>query len=303
MNFVKVEKNTQSAPTASQLETAMTAVGGTNVTVEGTNASRKVNYSGTVNHNTFQNKLEEIVPGKKTSWNFIWADALTTALSIAENHELSDFSKSAMLLNSLLAATQKKVTIQISSADLTQLKNSKYRLCFAKKVGDDAYNVVWQSYTNYLSNNNFSWTPQYQLFGSNSFQANVQVDVSTNLVNIGLGETSILDASGLLGPASTGGPSTAITMLNQYGPIHPGVNQISTGIDGKTVTTPIYVAENQIVTGTTNLTPVEKVLVWFEQNIVTSTMFSDSRSNYVEIDLTSVDSATRLYQNGIWTTP
>lgn len=114
-----------------------------------------------------------------------------------------------MLLNSLLDATQKSVIIQIAPDDFTTLKTSKYRLCFAKKVGDNDYNVVWQSYSKYLSNNTFSWTPQYELFGSNSFQDSVKVDVSTNVESIGLGETSILDVNGLLGAASTAGPSTS----------------------------------------------------------------------------------------------
>jgi len=304
MNFVTIEKNRQSAPTESQLRTAMTAVGGTVVSIEGTNASRTVQYTGLVNHNSFQNKLEEIVPGNKLSWNFVWADAVTEALSMAEERDISDYAKSVLLLNTLLQATQKTVKIQIASPDLTQLKSSNYRLCFAKKVGDNDYNVVWQSYMNYLSNNRFSWTPQYELFGSNTFQDNVIVDVSTNVVRIGLGETSILDANGLLGPASTGGPSTSITLRNQFGPIHPGVNQLSqSSMGGAAVSTAIYVAQNQVVLGDTVLTPVEKVLVWFEQNIETSTMFSSSRSLEIEIDLTFSDSATRLYSNGRWQTP
>ncbi|KAA0983618.1 hypothetical protein FQ192_29385 [Pseudomonas sp. ANT_J12] len=210
----------------------------------------------------------------------------------------TDYSK---VLTSTLAATQKSVKIQIASGDLTTLKQSGYKLCFAKKVGTEDYNVVWQSYVNYLSNNTFSWTPQYQLFGSNSFQANVQVDVSTNLVTIGLGQQSILDSSGLLGNATTGGPDTSITLVNQYGAIHPGVSQLSTGIDGKQVATPIYVAINQVVTGQTVLTPVETILVWFEQNVQTSTMFSTSRSQAIEVDLTFDNNATRLYSGGSWT--
>lgn len=74
-------------------------------------------------------------------------------------------------------------------------------------------------------------------------------------------------------------------------------------ITGKEVSTPIYVAQNPVVLGDTLLTPVEKVLVWFEQNIETSTMFSDSKSKSVEIDLTQDNSATRLYKNGSWITP
>jgi hypothetical protein len=226
--------------------------------------------------------------------------AVKSLLAAPTALKTTDYSK---VLTSSLAATQKSVKIQIASADLTQLKQSNYKLCFAKKVGNEDYNVVWQSYSNYLSNNTFSWTPQYQLFGSNVFQANVQVDVSTNLVNIGLGQQATLDTSGLLGPASSGGPEISITLLNNYGPIHPGVSQLSTGIDGKQVSTPIYVASQQVVTGSTVLTPVETILVWFEQNVQTSTMFSTSRSQSIEINLTDSNDAVRLYSGGSWTTP
>jgi len=202
-----------------------------------------------------------------------------------------------------LADVQKQVQIEIALPDLENLKNAGYKLCFAKKVGTEDFNVVWQSYDAYLFSNNFSWTPMYQLFGSNTFQGDVTVRVSTNVRDIGLGETSVLSPSGILQPPSTGGPETAITMNNEYGSIHPGVNQLSTGIDGKQVSTPIYVAVNPVVMGPTQLTPVEKVLVWFEQNVETSTMFSTSRSNPVEIDLTATNSATRRYEDQVWVTP
>ena len=206
-------------------------------------------------------------------------------------------------LRAAVAATEKTVNVEIASEDLTTLKDAGYKLCFAKKVGDNDFNVVWQSYDKYLGNNSFMWTPQYQLFGSNTFKDNITVKASTNTVTIGLGETSILDNAGNLGQPKTGGPSTAITMDNEYGTIHPGVNQLSTGIDGKQISSPIYVATDPIVLGNTALTPVELVLVWFEQNVQTSTMFSTSRSNSIQIDLTNTNEQTRLYKDQKWVTP
>ena len=226
-------------------------------------------------------------------------EAVKSILGATKALSPADYGK---VLRSTLAATQKTVTIEIAAGDLTQLKKSGYKLCFAKKVGKEDYNVVWQSYDKYLSNNEFSWTPQYQLFASNVFKENVQVKVSTNIVNIGLGQTSILADSGLLGPAVTGGPNVSFTLVNNYAPIHPGVNQLSTGIDGNQVSTPIYVAVNEVVTGNTVLTPVETILVWFEQNVQTSTMFSTSRSKAIEIDLTFTNDAARLYEGGEWKT-
>ncbi|WP_434443415.1 hypothetical protein [Lentzea sp. E54] len=196
----------------------------------------------------------------------------------------------------------KTVDIQIAPEDLKTLKESGYQLCFAKKV-NDTYNVVWQSASEYLVDNSFSWQPLYELFGSNKFEGDVSVHVATNRVSIGLGDEATLDKDGLLGEASSGGPATGITMINQYGPIHPGLCAFSTDVNGRGTTTPIYVAESPIVSGSDVLTPVEVVQVWFEQNIATSTMFSSARSNAVEIDLSQQNTAARLYSNGGWSTP
>jgi hypothetical protein len=222
-----------------------------------------------------------------------------------DNEYLSvqEYAESVRSLQRMLEAVNKTVDIEIAPEDLPGLKGSKYKLCFAKKVGNAAYNVVWQSYKLYLSSNSFSWTPQFQLFGSNTFVGDITVKVSTNVETIGLGQTCKLDSTGLLGPAFDGGPETSITMINDYSSIHPGVMQLSIGLDGSQVSTPIYVAQDAIVTGDAVLTPKETVLVWFEQEIETSTMFSTARSNAVEIDLTFTNSATRLYKDQKWSTP
>lgn len=201
-----------------------------------------------------------------------------------------------------MAGTQKTVNIAITSDDLNFLKDNAYRLCFAKKV-NNTFDVVWQSYQDYLDNNSFLWTPVYQLFGSNQFVGNVIVKVQTNTVNIDLGQQATLDKEGVLGNASTGGKSTGITLVNDYGPIHPGLNQLSTGIGGQQESTPIYVATDQIALGSDLLTPIEEIMVWFEQNIETSTMFSVARSNSVTIDMTESNSETRQYSSGKWITP
>ncbi|MFJ5991317.1 hypothetical protein [Lentzea sp. NPDC092896] len=196
----------------------------------------------------------------------------------------------------------KSVDIRIAPEDLKTLKDSGYKLCFAKKV-NETYNVVWQSADSYLHENTFSWQPLYHLFGSNTFQGNVSVRVATNEVAVGLGDQSTLDKEGILGDAVTGGPKTGITLVNEFGKIHPGLSAYSTDINGNSTTTPIYVAENPIVSGSDLLTPVEAVQVWFEQDVATGTMFSAARSNAVDIDLTTTNSAIRLYSGGAWTTP
>jgi hypothetical protein len=196
-------------------------------------------------------------------------------------------------------AMPKSVTVEIDTQDLETLKGNNYQLCFAKKV-NTAFDVVWQSYNDYLASNTFSWTPLYQLFGTNSFQSGVLVTADTNLQTIELGEQATLDQSGVLGPPATGGPGTGITLINNYGLIHPGLNSVSTGPDGMQRVTPIYVAQSAIETGQDLLTPIDVVQVWFEQDVQTSTMISQAVTNATTVDLTQTDAQTVLYSGGKW---
>lgn len=219
--------------------------------------------------------------------------------SLQKQHLLTAYA-----LTAAAAAAKKSVTIEIADSDLKTLKESGYKLCFAKKVGNNDFNVVWQSSGQYISTNEFSWEPRYQIFGTNTFKSNVTVKATTKFVTIGLGQQISLDKNGLFGAVSSNPKNPdSLLLINDYGNIHPGVNQLSTGIDGEQISTPTYVAKDNAVAGDIVLTPVELVLVWFEQNIQTSTMFSDSRSRSIEIDLTSSAAETRLYKNGVWSTP
>jgi hypothetical protein len=208
----------------------------------------------------------------------------------------------------LLEATQKKVLIKIDEDELTKLKNNGYKLCFAKKVGEEDFNVVWQSYDSYLANNEFSWTPQYQIFGSNTFEEKIKVKVSTNPIFIQLGQTTTLNEVGIFQKAVSGGDKNALNVINKFGDIHVGVSQLSTGIDGQMISTPIYVSTKVVIrdddpkTPGINLKPKEEVLVWFEQNIETSTIFSGVRGKAIPIDLTNSSEEARLFKGDEWLT-
>jgi hypothetical protein len=199
-------------------------------------------------------------------------------------------------------AEEKVVTITIASKDFADLKQNGYCLCFAKKLSGEDYDVVWQSYDKeeYLENNTFSWKPAFQVFGSNTFQDKMKVVVSTNVIDIQLGEQCTLDANGNLDDVKVGSHPNSIDFINEFGDIHPGVNALCYDLKGNQQISPIYVAQKAIVIGTDTLTPIEVVQVWFEQDIETSTMFSNARTNIQEIDLTNQSSASYLYKDGTW---
>lgn len=218
----------------------------------------------------------------------------------AEEACIQEFLSKTMTLNEALKATLKQVNVKISADDLRALKDSGYRMCFAKKVGSESYNVVWQSYKEFSENNKFSWTPQYQAFRTDTFMAGVKVETSSDPVNIGLGEVTTIDEYGILSDPVTGGDTTAINVNNQYQATHLGVCQLSTGIDGKTISTPIYVSENQCMLGSAKLKPIEKVLVWFEQEAETGTMFTDMKSTAIEVNLTQKNEVNIKYEHEKW---
>ena len=197
-------------------------------------------------------------------------------------------------------AARKSVNVEINTKDLIRLKDSGYRMCFAKKVGTEDYNVIWQSYNDFSENNNFSWTPEYQVFRTDNFEAEVTVKVSSNPKDIGLGDYTVIDKYGILSDPVTGGDEASINVHNEYKPTHIGISQISTGIHGEKISTPIYVSQNECMTGDAKFKPVEKVMVWFEYNAETSIMFTDMKSEGKEIDLTTKNEATVRYENGKW---
>ena len=215
-------------------------------------------------------------------------------------NKIDKYHDSVIQFQDALSDVQKIVNVRINSAQLSVLKNANYSLCFAKEV-NQSYNVIWQSIVGFLSRNRFSWSPQYEIFGSNQFTGGVQVVTSTNVEPIGLGYSCTLNSDGIIEPKESGDSETSLELKNEYGPIHPGVNQVIRGVDGKLISLPIYVAENEAVKGTVFLTPVERVRVWFEQEVQTSSMISTAFSKYIEVDMTEKNEATVEYNEmGEW---
>lgn len=220
----------------------------------------------------------------------------------ARDARIKDYFLKTMELKSAVGAATKEINIRIAPDDIKKLMDNQYRMCFAKKIGDAAYNVIWQSYKNFSENNTFSWTPQYQVFRTDTFQAGITVKTSSNPKTIGLGEKTTINQYGILSDPVTGGDTTAINVDNEYMATHIGVSQLSTGIDGKMVSTPIYVSENECMLGVAVLKPVEKVMIWFEYNAETSTMFTDMKTLGIEVDLTQKNSVTLQFEDEKWST-
>lgn len=210
----------------------------------------------------------------------------------------------------------KKLTILIAANDLQDLTDAGYLLCFAKKVAGESYDIVWRAFTKYFTNNVFSWTSHYKLLSTNAFIAGATPRSLTESTAIQIGQQTTLDSAGVFSSPVTGSNPNVLEMTNQYGKIYPGVCQTSTGIDNSIIDTPIYISQQANVPGVITFKPIEKALVWFEQGVKTSTMFSvppqlgvsrmaptTGQSFATEVVMTSTDTATRKYENYQWSTP
>jgi len=180
------------------------------------------------------------------------------------------------------------LTVDIDSTQQKILKDAGYQLCIAKLV-NGVYNVVFLG-QQFLASNTFQWTEQYQVFATQNFTDGLLVKAATNAVDIACGQTATLDKEGVFEAATGPDGGNTFTAVNNYAPIHFGVNLLNNG-----TYLPIYVDENNTVVGDDTLQPVVKVLVWFDRTLKTGTMFSHSVSLSFEVDLTSRNDATISY--------
>ncbi len=227
---------------------------------------------------------------------------------IANNGETHDMAP-ANAVRRVLSEAAKSLVVEVGEQDLQTLKTNGYNICFAKKVEPHSYNVIWQAYDYYLAENKMSWCSIYSLFGSFYFQDGEQVAVATNEIQIAPGEEGTLEGSGVLSGPVTGSLPEKIVMVNQYGEIHPGLKQLVRTPRGELLSASLFLTVDGVLKGSTSeMKPVEELLVWFEQGACSGMMFGSegtygARTKAIEIDMTGTSSATRLYENGAWVTP
>ncbi|MEM1323923.1 MAG: hypothetical protein AAGG75_26925 [Bacteroidota bacterium] len=199
-------------------------------------------------------------------------------------------------------AVEKSIKVEISPKDLRILKAGEFKLCFAKKVGNNNFNVVWQSYSRYLEINTLSWSPKYEVFCTLSHKYYTPVVINSNSISPEPGYIIVINSAGILELVPSDNPSDGIVVKNEFRPVYIGLSQFSSGIDGQLQATPIYLSPQVPTYSAILLNPIEKVLVWFEQGSQTSTLFSGPVTNAIEVDLTNTNQITLSFANERWST-
>lgn len=196
----------------------------------------------------------------------------------------------------------KSITIVLDNNSLRELRGRGFNLCFAKRLKDQEFNVIWRALNRYDSNNVFCWTPEYQVFGSNRYFVGDEIRTTVKPVDIDMGQKVILDENGQFSaPINSSGNWEALSVENNYGNIHIGVNQVSE-INGNRSMDAIYLTPEACVKGNINLTPVDEVMIWFgmEYESMQGNIFSSDAMNSIVVDLNGRSSQTVEYARGRW---
>lgn len=199
-------------------------------------------------------------------------------------------------------AAQKKLKITFADEQMELLKRNEYKLCFARKIENFAYNIVWKASSDFMVNTVFRWIDEYYLFASDAFAKSVNVnDISTsNLVNIHTGEQSTLNSSGILSQPSSSDITSGFTINNASLPIHAGISQVCFDKNQNLICSPVFLSETEILPQMRRtFVPDGNLLVWLDADLETGIIFQNMPSQSIEIDFSKVDEAVINY-TGVW---
>jgi hypothetical protein len=300
MSFVVIEKNQASVPSDQDISTALVQSGGAAISIQGTNASKRVDFSGVVNHTVFENNLIAVAKGKRTSWNFTWADGTETETGL-EGAELDD-TFASITAQVTVGATPYEIDITMAPATVTALLNGNYNLYGFKAVqaaqGGGAPLVWFQlTSTEYSALTQLQWSVQYQAYTSTSTIVPNGKVTASYATNVELGQQLNVEPGGI-GNVTTAGPATAISVYNTTSTqFTAGISQqAADGSNNPMCAFPLYGQQLDVIA------PIEKVLLMFStQPVNTGTVIEQAYSPGVLIDLTSSNQRAVAYDiNAGW---
>ena len=193
----------------------------------------------------------------------------------------------------------KKLTILINSNDIQMLQDSGFNLNISVKV-NGIFNVVWFSDPDFQDENDYSWSQDFELFGTNTFEDDALAEADTNLLNISPGQSATLNSMGVFEVEADPGIEESITATNNFEPIYLGLAQQLAVPSGMQDSLPVFVSPelNNLETGL--LTPSSEVMLWFGDT-ETGRIFINEPQNNIILDFTDIDEITVNYSGGNWT--
>lgn len=298
--FVIIRKLDNSVPSDQIIRKAMKESGGEVTAIEGGNTEKRVDFTGEVNHTVFENNLIEAGKGRRSSWEFQWAE-------MAEEAEEGVPALGAMAYQPSgngqapvqgLRATQYEVDVEIPSDSVRRLSELGFNLYAFKAVQAATTGgapLVWfkLSPEDYSEKTTIDWRVQYQAYTSRSTIIPNGRVTATFSTNIDLGQTLTVERNrGGGGEVTTGGPRQAISILNQTEVEYTcGISQLVEGTPNPMCAFPLLGGNMDVIA------PIEKILLMFSTTPVnTGTVIFQAYSEGLLIDLTSANTRSVRYE-------
>lgn len=205
----------------------------------------------------------------------------------------------------------KTLVVEIAGNDLEILSSSHYMLCVAKVLTDENSLVIWQAEDQILAHNEMSWEENvnYSLFCSTNNANRKKVVMNVPDAEIALGEYLTLTETGNFDTQKKQGSwKDQLGLINQYNPIYPGICQQCTDFKGVLSKDPIFLNPTLSLPGEFTIKPLEKIMVWFEQDVEKGMYlfhnFADSvqagKTKVITVDMQAKDRVTLSYEKFDW---
>jgi len=178
-------------------------------------------------------------------------------------------------------------------------KRSNYNLCLARKVDADGKeedgNVVFSSV---LSRNlgpqvQFQWEDQYRVFETRTFQAGLQVVVSTDVNDIVGGQTTTFNIQGRGLNSGDPLPDAPFNVVNDW------VSGARVGVKHFDVITgipvPIFISGPLLRGSASKLLPIQKFTIFWSGILKTNTMYDTASTPAFEFNMTGYNAIDLEY--------
>lgn len=263
--FVIIEPHGANVPADQVITAAMTQVGGTVVRITPDGRGRRVEFTGVVNHNRFENALASLAHTKVGNWEFQWADA-----AVAD-------------------ATAYQIAVTMSQETLDQLVAENYFLYAFKAVRSTQQSgapLVWfkLGHPGYSESTVLDWQVQYQAYTSTDHIVPDGHVTATFHADIELGQMLHVQTDGGDGEVLDDGTADVISILNETNSLFAcGIAAPTPGGAGSNpiCAFPLHGQSEDL------FAPIEKVLLMFSTAPVnTGTVIEQAYSSGVLVNVT-----------------
>ncbi|ETS81272.1 hypothetical protein PFICI_06274 [Pestalotiopsis fici W106-1] len=194
------------------------------------------------------------------------------------------------------------VTIQLDNAWIDNFNKTGMKLCMAKATKDSSgkeyFNVIAKTVDSVQPQMTITWVEEYKIEATAiTFSKGAQISGTAGAKDINFGQTYQIQ--------SWNKTQVFMDTQNVEKDSFGFANNIPCSImlsmkDGNSFV-PVYISEEVVIPGMTTLTPIPKVVFWFQKTVASQTMIVNTSGTPWYVTPTAGSNSTIKYdKNGVW---